>query len=205
MRLAVSSSLSLSARFEMTGPDQMPGEIQDLHADTIIVILQYSGAPVLLREVCKHWKELANGDIQLRRMSVLHITSSIPLLKWGVSHGCCWNSRICAAAAANGAMEVLRWAWDQGCEWDATTCTAAARRGDLEMLRWVRARGCPWNESTCSYAAAVGRLDMLAWARQNGCPWDSSTLEHARVNGHSHVVEWAKENGCPPEQEDWAW
>src|SRR5689334_5187449 len=53
--------------------------------------------------------------------------------------------RLCAHAAATGAIALLQWAkMCGGCAWGAETCAAAARGGQIETLRWLRLSGCPW-------------------------------------------------------------
>ena len=122
---------------------------------------------------------------------------SVALLRWARENGCPWDVRTCAAAAADGNLEVLQWARANGCPWDENTCSSAAEGGHLEVLQWARTNGCPWNENTCTCAAEGGRLDMLQWLRANGCPWDEDTCSEAAYGGRLDMLQWARANGCP--------
>ena len=42
---------------------------------------------------------------------------------------CCWKTKICTIAAAEGQSEVLQWARAEGCPWDADTFRQACLSG----------------------------------------------------------------------------
>ena len=55
--------------------------------------------------------------------------------------------------------------------WDERMCAAAAADGELDVLKWLRQLGCPWDETTCKNAREGRYLEVLQWAHRNGCPW----------------------------------
>ncbi|KAL6080170.1 Ankyrin repeat domain-containing protein 60 [Balamuthia mandrillaris] len=109
-----------------------------------------------------------------------------------------FNERVCAAAAAEGQLQLLQWLREKtGCPWDESTCISLASLGNLEALQWVRENGCPWNKQVCEEAAKHNLLHVLKWAHKNGCPWDENTSVIAARHGHFELLKWAHENGCP--------
>src|SRR5579872_2879406 len=68
---------------------------------------------------------------------------------------------LCHEIALEGSLEVLKWAMSNGDKWDTKICSHAARNGHFDVLKWARMNGCEWNHMTCFYAASSGYLDIL--------------------------------------------
>ena len=55
-------------------------------------------------------------------------------------------------------------------KWDEDVCAAAAANGRLDVLQLARSLACPWDEWTAANAAESGAFDVLEFARSHGCP-----------------------------------
>lgn len=75
--------------------------------------------------------------------------------------GCPWNSTMCAAAAADGKLNLLQWLVDNGCEWNEKTCCAAAKGGHIRVLSYARERGCPCGTVTRDAAKKHNQIEVL--------------------------------------------
>ena len=67
--------------------------------------------------------------------------------------------------------ELLKWAKEKmALKWDEDVCAAAAANGRLDVLQLARSLACPWDEWTAANAAESGAFDVLEFARSHGCP-----------------------------------
>ena len=69
---------------------------------------------------------------------------------------------------------ILQWLRAKDTVWDERMCAAAAADGELDVLKWLRELGCPWDETTSKSAREGGHLEVLQWAHTSGCPWHLS-------------------------------
>jgi hypothetical protein len=178
----------------------------DLEDDTLLCVLRHLPPHhrAIARLACRRLNMLV-GPVSSQRLPLKPLLNERPL-----PCACVWEavlmldtrinlhqqSRIAAAVAASGELELLLLLKLRGCKWNTETCSQAAGGGHLEVLQWARANGCNWNSDTCAYAAAGGHLEVLQWARANGCDWDSRTCGRAAAGGHLEVFQWARANGC---------
>ena len=90
---------------------------------------------------------------------------------------------------------------DQPSRLDEETCAAAAADGRLDVLRVLRAQvpPCPYDTCACTAAAFHGHLEVLQWLRAQmpDCSWDTSTLDAAASQGHLQVVAWLLKQAPP--------
>jgi len=124
-----------------------------------------------------------------------------------------WDAKLCARAAARGALDVLKFLRSESrphgpCPWDGETCKQAAVHGHRALLAWVRSlgpgRACPWGCDLAAELASRGDLAMLMFVRKvlkPAAPWDVLTTELAAAAGKWFVVQWARKEGCPWSQE----
>ena len=88
-----------------------------------------------------------------------------------------------------GKMEtILTWMRAKDTRLDVRMCAAAAADGELDVLKCLREIGCEWDEGTCINAAKGGHIEVLRWAHGNGCPWHMVKTTNVEVQMFQRVV-----------------
>ena len=116
----------------------------------------------------------------------------------------CWpsNEAGCAAAAADGRLEVLQTlqANDPGFRVSESACSAAAFHDHLHVLQWLcrQAPGQepPWTERTIDAAASQGHADVLSWLLDQQPPCD--LLQSHSGRWPVNALEWLASRYPPP-------
>ena len=113
----------------------------------------------------------------------------------------CNNSKIYAAAARTGQLNVLNWGLAHDClkgHADAFIWNEAASNRHLQVMRWAHANGLKWSGLGTFVSAAVGgSTDILQFLLDNKCPSSKWICLMAIENGHLDALKWAIEHGIP--------
>jgi hypothetical protein len=106
-------------------------------------------------------------------------SGNLELLQWFAEQGCPVDEPATAAATAgSGNVSMISWLLTQGATFDtAKVVTAAAAKGHLHTIKHLRALGCPWDmQAVCLKAASSGSLSMLTYMREQGAHWSAADL-----------------------------
>jgi hypothetical protein len=106
-------------------------------------------------------------------------SGNLELLQWFAEQGCPVDEPVTAAAAAgSGNVSMVSWLLTQGAAFEsAEVVTAAATNGHLHMIKHLRALGCPWDmQAVCVKAASSGSLGILTYMREQGAQWSAADL-----------------------------
>ena len=197
----------------------------ELPWDVWMIILdrpEIKGLSVILRLVCRQWRDYIKNP----KTCYSHMTYSIPLICFAISHLGFPKRKVCQSTATSGNMEVMEWAIRMGYPVEECTHINAAIAGNLEVMKLLYRIGFQWNCWPIVYAAEHGHLEMVKWMyeknpgtvininimrraatgghrhiihflRKNGCMWDWGVPRLAAINGNLELLKWLKEKGCP--------
>ena len=202
-------------QYLLASPDPVPvcdGDAfnAQAHPNCLLWLLEhYPWLPIqhVSRERLKRFDNPDDVTFSLEILVATNNWRSIQLLhargKLDLSHWCCTDRDITAAAAKSGNLWALQWlrSLQPPCPWDRHTCAELAARGDLAGLQWARSQQppCAWDKNCGQRAAIGGHLPVLQWLHAQGplFPWCPRAVKaHAVRLGNIVMMEWLHSVGC---------
>ncbi len=99
-------------------------------------------------------------------------------------------TKVCAAAAAGGSLEMLRWLYRHNFKFDLRDCLFAANGWPIKLCWWLRERGCPEGDIVTCRRGKISAI--LGWAYNNGWVFGDGdfVIELEQGRKHQHAIDW---------------
>ena len=124
------------------------------------------------------------------------LVGNLKVLTWAHEMGCPWNRLTCLRAACGTTpshLACLVYAHTHGCAFDARVFADAAATAPITTLKYLFDEGCPYDESLAESAAAHGRLDVLETFPSTAKSGDIAVTSAAASHGHLPCLKFAVE------------
>jgi hypothetical protein len=123
------------------------------------------------------------------------------LVQWLVENGMQTTPSGLVLAALKGRMSTVQLYLANGCPISnhSKVAAAAAESGNLELLQWFAEQGCPVDEpATAAAAAGSGHVSVVSWLLTKGASFDcAEAVTAAAANGHLHIIKHLRALCCP--------